>query len=43
MSKKHRRIQPPKLDSVKVGTKRRMHPASPSAVPRVRKSRDASG
>jgi hypothetical protein len=38
MSKKHPRRQLPAFDSVRIGTKRRVHPALPSAVPRVRKS-----
>jgi hypothetical protein len=34
MSKKHPRRQLPAFDSVRIGTKRRVHPALPSAVPR---------
>lgn len=38
MSKKRARAQKPMPDVVRIGTKRRIHPASPSAMPTVRKS-----
>ena len=42
MSSNRRRKQVGMPKVLRVGTQRRMHPASPSATPKVRRSRDAS-